>query len=98
MDTTTPPARRVDCPDWCHAPHAPSPADEDDRLHTSDPVEVTDTVSARLCLSVDAHGQVVEGPYVLVGFAEYTLDQARVLGEGLLQLVREAGVSVSRPG
>ena len=51
---------------------------------------------ARLCLSVDPRTGVEDGPYVLIGWTEYTLDEAAGLGGALIAMAR-AGRDATRP-
>lgn len=83
------------CPHWCVADHGRH-AGEDDRVHTGEPVELADGVLARLCLSVDPRTGARDGPYVLVGWTEYTLDEAAALGAALVAMARAAG-DATRP-
>jgi hypothetical protein len=83
------------CPSWCVADHGAHDGEED-RVHIGAPVEVDDGVLARLCLSVDARDGAQDGPYVLVGWSEYTLDEAASLGSALIALAR-TGRDATRP-
>ena len=83
------------CPPWCVADHGRHPG-EDDRVHTGESVELADGVLARLCLSVDPRTGAPDGPYVLVGWSEYTLDEAAALGSALIAMAR-AGSDATRP-
>jgi hypothetical protein len=69
---------------------------EDDRVHTGEPVELADGVLARLCLSVDPRTGEPDGPYVLIGWSEYTLDEAAALGAALMAMAG-AGRDATRP-
>jgi hypothetical protein len=90
--TTCPPAC---CPPWCVSPHADGRG-EDDWLHVGEPVVLTTGVSALPCMSVDPDTGVVDGPYVLIGETEYTLEETAQLGAALISLARTGGVT--RPG
>ena len=83
------------CPPWCTAEHGRHPG-EDDQVHTGEPVELADGVLARLCLSVDPRTGAQDGPYVLIGWSEYTLDEAAALGSALIAMAR-AGRDATRP-
>jgi hypothetical protein len=83
------------CPPWCVADHGANHG-EDDQVHTGEPVELADGVLARLCLSVDPRTGAQDGPYVLVGWSEYTLDEAEALGTALVTMAR-AGRDATRP-
>jgi hypothetical protein len=69
---------------------------EDDWVHTGEPLELADGILARLCLSVDPRTRVEDGPYVLVGWTEYTLDEAAGLGAALIAMAG-AGRDATRP-
>jgi hypothetical protein len=83
------------CPPWCVADHGTNRG-EDDQVHTGEPVELADGVLARLCLSVDPRTGAQDGPYVLVGWSEYTLDEATALGSALIAMA-SAGRDATRP-
>ncbi len=74
------------CPNWCVAGHR-ADLGEEDWLHTSEPVPFVDAVPARLVMSIDPCTGEVDGPYVLIGTAEYSLPDATALAERLLGLV-----------
>lgn len=69
---------------------------EDDWVHTGEPIELADGLLARLCLSVDPQTGAEDGPYVLVGWTEYTLDEAAALGAALVAMAG-AGRDATRP-
>jgi hypothetical protein len=73
------------CPHWCVMQHEVH-LGEEDWIHTSAPVPVADGLAARLCMSVDPGTGVKDGPYVLIGTSEYTLTEARILGDSLIRL------------
>ncbi|WP_426324917.1 DUF6907 domain-containing protein [Microbacterium sp. E-13] len=77
------------CPAWCRTLHGVSEG-EDDWLHVSEPLVVSDDVTARLCMSVDPRTHEADGPYVLVGSREYSLADAEQLGERLIELTATA--------
>lgn len=81
------------CPPWCVVAHDPGRGEED-WLHESAPVLLTDGVSARTCLSVDPLTGVRDGPYVIVGEDELSPAEAVRLGEELSLL----GLLDPRPG
>jgi hypothetical protein len=93
-DSLTPSPAQT-CPPWCIADHGRQ-LGEDDRVHTGEPVELADGVLARLCLSVDPRTGAQDGPYVLVGWSEYTLDEAATLGAALIAMAG-AGRGSTRP-
>ena len=83
------------CPPWCVADHGTHQSEED-WVHIGEPVEVADGVLARLCLSVDPRTGEPDGPYVLIGWSEYTLDEAAALGVALVAMAR-TGRDATRP-
>jgi hypothetical protein len=72
------------CPPWCVTEHGVHLGDED-WLHTSTPLLI-DGIMARLCLSINPETGSEDGPYVVIGSTEYTLFEARSLGEALIAL------------
>ena len=86
----------VGCPPWCVTGHGVH-LDEEDWLHCSEPVPLTDGVAAQLCLSIDPSTRVEDGPWVVVGSTEYTLDAARALALQLLTLVSTGSSDSSAP-
>ena len=80
------------CPEWCVTAHDPSRGEED-WVHLSEPLVLTDGVMARLCMSVDPATGEQDGPYVLVGDEQLTPEQAERLGIELSALAAQA----SRP-
>jgi hypothetical protein len=89
------PQPRDTCPEWCVIQHGVHRG-EDDWLHLGEPVALADGLLARLCLSVDPQTGADDGPYVLVGWSEYTLDEAAALGAALVAMAR-AGSDATRP-
>lgn len=86
------------CPRWCAAEHGLT-AGEEDLLHLSNPVEVAGGLRAQMCLSVDAASGVADGPWVMIGGSEYTLEQAEELGVSLVAIARSAAAdSAHREG
>lgn len=67
------------CPSWCVTAHDPARG-EDDWLHLSEPLVLTDGVLARLYMSIDPGTGEQDGPYVLVGDDELTPAEAEQLG------------------
>jgi hypothetical protein len=61
-----------------------------------EPVALADGVPARLCLSVDPQTGAKDGPYVVVGWTEYTLDEAAALGAALIAMAR-TGSDLTHP-
>jgi hypothetical protein len=56
---------------------------EEDWVHLSSPVYLTDGIGARLCMSTDPVTGIEDGPFVLIGSSEYTLEEAEALGFAL---------------
>lgn len=83
------------CPPWCTAQHGVR-LGEDDWIHIGEPIELADGVLALLCLSIDPLTDTEDGPYVLIGWSEYTLDEAAALGAALMAMAR-AGSDATRP-
>ncbi|WP_299444949.1 DUF6907 domain-containing protein [uncultured Phycicoccus sp.] len=80
------------CPAWCRITHGTLQGEED-RLHLGVTVYVRET-PVRLCMTA-AHGSTPsDGPYVIVGEREFTLDEADALSAVVARLV-EAGSAVS---
>jgi hypothetical protein len=77
------------CPGWCVVAHDPGTG-EDDAVHVGAPLLIADEVLARACMSVDPESGVRDGPYVVVGWTELTLDEAETLGASLIDLARAA--------
>ncbi|WP_137123496.1 DUF6907 domain-containing protein [Segeticoccus rhizosphaerae] len=90
-----PGAARETCPRWCVTAHGMH-LGEDDWVHMGEPVALADGVLARLCLSVDPRSGAKDGPYVVVGSSEYTLDEAAALGVALVAMAN-AGHQAIRP-
>lgn len=74
------------CPGWCVSRHTVHAAEED-WIHTGAPVAVADGLMARLCMSIHPATGDEDGPYVLIGTTELTLDETAVLGASLIDLV-----------
>jgi hypothetical protein len=90
MDTSQHTARR-DCPGWCAVHHGTRP--EGILVHIGGALLVKRTV-LRLCTTIDSVASTEDGPYVLVGHAEFTLHEAEALLAALTQLVDEARASL----
>jgi hypothetical protein len=86
---------RFDCPRWC-VTHHDLVRGEDDWVHESAPLHLEDGVGARLCMSLDPSSGEMDGPYVLVGSRELTVDQAESLGVSFLDLAATAAASIRR--
>lgn len=80
-----------DCPEWCAVRHrAPQ---EVDHVHLGGTLLVRDT-ELRLLSTIDSTANTQDGPYVLVGDAEFTLHEAEALLAALTQLVNQAQASL----
>jgi hypothetical protein len=73
------------CPPWCVVIHG-AVLGEEDWIHEGAAVALGEGIDARLCMSVDPVQGAVDGPYVLVACAEYTLAEARDLGISIIAL------------
>jgi hypothetical protein len=97
MDSTRSPAgetlltgARATCPPWCATGHGVH-LGEEDWVHLSEPLPLTDGVSAQLCMSIDPLTSAEDGPYVVVGGTEYTLPEAHALAASLMTLATTGG-------
>lgn len=83
-DTDAVPVARIApaCPRWCAAPHGAF-AGEEDWIHESEPIVLTEGVSARLRMSVDPATGAEDGPYLFIGSSEYSLQGAAALATSL---------------
>jgi len=84
----TPP--RAACPPWCATGHGVH-LGEEDWIHLSEPLTLTDGVSAQLCMSIDLATSAEDGPYVVIGSTEYTLLEAQALATSLLTMASTGG-------
>ena len=87
---------RGHCPAWCTTGHGVH-LGEEDWIHLGEPLLLTDGVYAQLCMSIDPVASAADGPYVVVGATEYTLDQAQALGAALMTLATTGGGSAGPP-
>ena len=87
---------RISCPHWCVIRHGRT-VGEEDLLHLSEPVAVAGGLSAQLCLSIDEASGTADGPWVLIGGCEYTLEQAEELGVSLVTIARSAAAGCAHP-
>lgn len=89
MDRTRPshlrPAAQVVCPPWCVTPHG-LVTGEDDWVHSGEPLPLADGVHALPCVSVDPGTGAADGPYVVIGWSQYTPAQAEELGAALIAM------------
>ena len=74
------------CPRWCFTDHGVH-LGEEDWVHLSQPVRLADGRVARMCMSIDPDTGAKDGPFVLIGETELTVDQAKAVGESLIRLV-----------
>lgn len=84
---TAAPARHS--PAWCVLRHGKYTGEED-QVHLSDSTFVRNTM-VRLCMTVNPVTGAQDGPYVLLGTDEYTLEDTATLVEALSGLLFEAG-------
>lgn len=83
-------AARAACPPWCATGHGVN-LDEEDWVHVSEPLPVTEGVSAQLCMSIDPVTSAQDGPYVVIGSSEYTLAEAQALAASLMTMASTSG-------
>lgn len=81
---------RASCPPWCATGHGIH-LGEDDWVHLSEPLPLTDGVSAQLCMSIDPVSGAEDGPYVVIGSSEYTLAEAQALAASLMTMASTGG-------
>ena len=74
------------CPTWCVTGHR-AELGEEDWLHTSEPIPLTEGVRATLVMSINPSTGEPDGPYLMVGTTEYTLTEATTLTRALTALV-----------
>jgi hypothetical protein len=79
------PARPAGCPAWCVVHHDAS-LGEEDWVHRSTPLTLDAGVEAFLCMSVDPRTGERDGPYVILGGTEHTLEEAAALGLAIVDL------------
>jgi hypothetical protein len=77
--------RSSGCPHWCTAVHGVLQGEEDS-VHHGETLLLDDDSTARLCMSIDPSTGEHDGPYILIGSKEYTLDQAAQLADQLAAL------------
>ncbi|MGS0684531.1 hypothetical protein ACVBEQ_05120 [Nakamurella sp. GG22] len=87
--TTSVRAERRGCPPWCTAEHGVL-LGEEDHLHIGADVPLTDSMTARLCATIDPESGETDGPYVIVDSLELSLDCTRSIGNTLLALADTA--------
>lgn len=76
---------RFPCPPWCVGSHGLHDGEED-WVHVGQPLPIADGIDATLCMSVDPETGLRDGPYVLIGSTELSLDAAAALGNALIRL------------
>jgi hypothetical protein len=91
-----PPLSTLACPPWCVTGHGVH-LGEEDWVHCSEPLPITDGVTAQLCVSIDPSTRAEEGPYVVVGTTEYSLADAQALGASLMTLATTGADTRSAP-
>ncbi len=77
------------CPPWCVTSHG-SVAGEEDWLHTGVPLLLAEGVQAQACQSVDPHTGEIDGPYVVIGWSQYTPGEAVAMGTALIRMAWSA--------
>lgn len=77
------------CPPWCVTAHDPVRGEED-WVHLSEPLVLAGDVAARLCMSIDPETGDRDGPYVLVGDEQLTVEEAGHLGTELVAMATTA--------
>ena len=87
---------RSACPAWCVSPHGHH-LGEEDWVHSGEPLTVADGVDAHACMSVDPYTGTVDGPYLIIGWSQYTPGEAEALGASLIALARAATEGATRP-
>lgn len=83
-------ARPVGCPPWCDLTHGHHTG-EDDTVHVGSQLCVRNTL-LRLCSSVDPVTGDRDGPYVLMGAWELSLDEVDQLVTALTTLRSQAAI------
>jgi hypothetical protein len=84
------------CPPWCVMGHGVH-LGEEDQVHVSSQLCVRNTL-IRLCTSIDPETGLQDGPYVLMGGSEFTLDEVDDLVDALRSLATEARIPTPRAG
>lgn len=73
------------CPTWCTAVHGTLGGEEDD-LHTSAPVRLTDDLVVHVCAYVDTVSGKTDGPYIYADAVQWSPGRARSIGAGVAAL------------
>ena len=76
---------RDTCPNWCATSHGVH-LGEEDWLHRSDPLWLDDGTVANLCMSINPATGAQDGPFVMIGATEYSLEQAEHIGAALMAM------------
>ena len=80
-------ATSLSCPRWCTRTHGEIRG-EDDTVHVSEQA-VAGNRLLRLCATIDPVTGEQDGPYILIGHQELTLDEAEDLVAALTTLVSQ---------
>ncbi len=91
--TSTP--RQDTCPTWCVTEHGTF-LGEEDCLHTGADLHLVDDLTARLCCSVDPGTGAVDGPYIIVGSDEWTVERTRGMANALFALADAAASQANK--
>jgi len=91
-DSAEPLARHT--PGWCVLQHG-AHAGEEDQVHVSDSTFVRYTM-VRLCMTVDPVTWLQDGPYILLGSDEYSLEDTALLIEALTSLLDLGRATIPR--
>jgi hypothetical protein len=89
--------RRHDCPAWCTRDHDALDGEEA-WLHVGRPQTPDGEAGPLLAMTREPGTGVVDGPWVLVGDDEYSLEQAKALGTALIGTAAIGEVSLGGAG
>jgi hypothetical protein len=81
-------------PAWCVLRHGDYTGEED-QVHVSDSTFVRYTM-VRLCMTVDPVTGMQDGPYILLGSDEYSLEETALLIEALTSLLDVGRATIPR--
>ena len=81
-------ARPPTCPPWCELGHG-THTGEDDHVHIGGQLCVRNTLM-RLCSTIDPATGEQDGPYLLMGTQEFTIDEVGELITALTALAAQA--------
>ena len=76
---------RDTCPGWCAISHGVHMGEED-WLHRSNPISLDDGTFANLCMSINPATGAQDGPFIVIGATEYSLEQAEHIGAALMAM------------